>query len=59
MQAHQNRKQPRKEEIPVQDQFIVEDVLSEDSNEECLEAPAILEEITMEEMAVDGICGIY
>ncbi len=23
------------------------------------DAPCILEEITMEEMAVDGICGIY
>ncbi len=23
------------------------------------EAPSILEEITIEEMAVDGICGIY
>jgi len=23
------------------------------------EAPSILEEITMDEMAVDGICGIY
>jgi mycofactocin precursor len=43
----------------VQDQTIVEEVLSEESKEECLEAPAILEEITMEEMAVDGICGIY
>jgi mycofactocin precursor len=27
--------------------------------EECSESPAILEEITIEEMAVDGICGIY
>jgi len=26
---------------------------------ECEEAPSILEEITVEEMAVDGICGIY
>lgn len=26
---------------------------------ECKEAPSILEEITIEEMAVDGICGIY
>jgi len=26
---------------------------------ELTEVPAILEEITMEEMAVDGICGIY
>lgn len=26
---------------------------------ECKEVPSILEEITMEEMAVDGICGIY
>ncbi len=24
-----------------------------------VEAPAILEEITVEELAVDGICGIY
>ncbi|MDQ7781754.1 MAG: variant-type mycofactocin precursor [Desulfomonilaceae bacterium] len=43
----------------MQDQIITEDVLSEDSNEECSELPAIVEEITMEEMAVDGICGIY
>lgn len=42
----------------MQDKTIVEDVLSNET-EECLEAPAILEEITMEEMAVDGICGIY
>ncbi len=27
--------------------------------EDSCEAPAILEEITVEEMAVDGICGIY
>ncbi|MEW6139462.1 MAG: variant-type mycofactocin precursor [Thermodesulfobacteriota bacterium] len=27
--------------------------------EACPEQPAILEEITVEEMAVDGICGIY
>ena len=27
--------------------------------DECPESPAILEEITIEEMAVDGICGIY
>jgi mycofactocin precursor len=26
---------------------------------DCKEAPSILEEITVEEMAVDGICGIY
>jgi mycofactocin precursor len=26
---------------------------------ECKEAPSILEDITVEEMAVDGICGIY
>ena len=43
----------------MQDQVTTEDVRSDESNEECLEAPAILEEITMEEMAVDGICGIY
>ena len=33
------------------------DVRLEDVERE--EAPCILEEITMEEMAVDGICGIY
>jgi hypothetical protein len=33
------------------------DVRSDDA--ECQEGPSILEEITMEEMAVDGICGIY
>jgi mycofactocin precursor len=27
--------------------------------EACSEQPAILDEITVEEMAVDGICGIY
>ena len=27
--------------------------------EETVEAPAILEELTIEELAVDGICGIY
>lgn len=27
--------------------------------EESPELPAVLEEITIEEMAVDGICGIY
>jgi mycofactocin precursor len=27
--------------------------------EDSCETPAILEEITVEEMAVDGICGIY
>jgi hypothetical protein len=26
---------------------------------ECQEEPSIVEEITMDEMAVDGICGIY
>ena len=26
---------------------------------ECHEGPSVLEEITIEEMAVDGICGIY
>ena len=26
---------------------------------DCQEAPSILGEITLEEMAVDGICGIY
>jgi len=57
--AERYQKQLRKEGIPVQDQTIVEDGLSKETKEECLEAPAILEEITMEEMAVDGICGIY
>lgn len=26
---------------------------------ECEEGPSILEDIALEEMAVDGICGIY
>ena len=30
-----------------------------DMKEGCLETPSILEEITIEELAVDGICGIY
>lgn len=34
-----------------------QDVQSDDV--ECKEAPSILEEITIDEMAVDGICGIY
>jgi mycofactocin precursor len=32
----------------------VKDMCAESS-----EQPAVLEEITLEEMAVDGICGIY
>ncbi len=33
------------------------DMIVDDSNE-CQE-PAILEEVNIEELAVDGICGIY
>ncbi len=29
------------------------------SSQDITEVPEILEEITIEEMAVDGICGIY
>ena len=29
------------------------------TTEDCSETPEILEDITIEEMAVDGICGIY
>lgn len=41
-----------------------EDVIREEApvkevKEQSPESPEILEEITMEEMAVDGICGIY
>jgi mycofactocin precursor len=36
-----------------------EEIKATDVTEECPESPAILEEITIEEMAVDGICGIY
>lgn len=45
--------------IVLQDQIIADDTLKDEEKEECLESPAILEDITMEEMAVDGICGIY
>jgi mycofactocin precursor len=45
--------------IDLQDQMIVDDTLKDEAKEECSESPAILEEITLEEMAVDGICGIY
>lgn len=27
--------------------------------EECIEEPSILEEINVEELAIDGICGVY
>jgi mycofactocin precursor len=36
-----------------------QDMKLAEMKEDCSEAPAILEEITIEEMAVDGICGIY
>ncbi len=36
----------------------IEDIL-EQSADESVDLPSILEEITVEEMAVDGICGIY
>ncbi len=41
-----------------------EEVIREESQvksikEQSLDVPEILEEITMDEMAVDGICGIY
>ena len=26
---------------------------------ECVEEPSILEEINVEELAIDGICGVY
>ena len=29
------------------------------SNETCNEEPRILEEIQVEELAIDGICGVY
>ena len=36
-----------------------EPIVPEEIEDPCPQPPAILEEITMEEMAVDGICGIY
>ncbi len=29
------------------------------ANETCTEEPRILEEIQVEELAIDGICGVY
>jgi putative mycofactocin binding protein MftB len=45
------------EDLSMDREIEKKDVQLEDM--ECEEAPRILEEITMEEMAVDGICGIY
>jgi mycofactocin precursor len=39
--------------------FKEQDLERKGANEENLEAPSILEEVTIEELAVDGICGIY
>lgn len=41
------------EEIKKEEQSLGE------TEEQCPAPPAILEEITVDEMAVDGICGIY
>lgn len=43
----------------MQEEIIQEETQAKETAEQCAEAPEILEEITMEEMAVDGICGIY
>jgi len=37
----------------------MQDLRTDECKAEAAELPAILEEITMDEMAVDGICGIY
>jgi len=31
----------------------------QDSQETCQEEPQVLEEIQVEELAIDGICGVY
>lgn len=36
-----------------------DDVLAEKPCPGCAEEPAILEEIEVEDLAVDGICGVY
>jgi len=30
-----------------------------EENESCTEEPQVLEEIQVEELAIDGICGVY
>ena len=36
-----------------------DDVLADGPCSGCAEEPAILEEIEVEDLAVDGICGVY
>ncbi|MEW6348575.1 MAG: variant-type mycofactocin precursor [Thermodesulfobacteriota bacterium] len=43
----------------MKEEIIQEETTTRDTKEQFLDPPEILEEITMEEMAVDGICGIY
>jgi hypothetical protein len=43
----------------MEEEVIREEPQVKSAQEQCPETPEILEEITMDEMAVDGICGIY
>jgi mycofactocin precursor len=36
-----------------------DDVLADNPCSDCAEEPAVLEEIEVEDLAVDGICGVY
>jgi mycofactocin precursor len=36
-----------------------DDDLTDAPNPDCADEPAILEEIEVEDLAVDGICGVY
>jgi len=48
------------EEVKYMEEEIKKDEQCEgETTEQCPSQPAILEEITVDEMAVDGICGIY
>lgn len=38
---------------------IMSDAPGTEASSPCAEEPAILEEIEVEELAVDGICGVY
>lgn len=48
-----------KENFEMEKEIVRHDLEAEESQLGCVEVPEILEEITIEEMAVDGICGIY
>jgi mycofactocin precursor len=48
-----------KENFEMEKEIVRHDLEAEVSQLGCVNVPEILEEITIEEMAVDGICGIY